>query len=101
MLKRYQNLLGGVLGLVDATILVLAWLASYWLRFSWPIIPVTKGFPAFSAYAGLTPFVALLWLAVVWTPRAVPLRRSFGAVKEMRILLKAHGLALLLFVTLT
>jgi Undecaprenyl-phosphate glucose phosphotransferase len=101
MLKRYQNLLGGVLGLVDATILVLAWLASYWLRFSWPIIPVTKGFPAFSSYAALTPFVALLWLAVFGTLRVYQFSRSFGAVKEMRILLKAHGLALLLFVTLT
>jgi Undecaprenyl-phosphate glucose phosphotransferase len=101
MLKRYQNLLGGVLGLVDATILVLAWLASYWLRFSWPIIPVTKGFPAFSAYAALTPFVALLWLAVFGTLRVYQFSRSFGAVKEMRMLLKAHGLALLLFVTLT
>jgi hypothetical protein len=34
MLKRYQNLLGGVLGLLDASIIVVAWLASYWLRFS-------------------------------------------------------------------
>ncbi|MES1186230.1 MAG: undecaprenyl-phosphate glucose phosphotransferase [Myxococcales bacterium] len=101
MLKRYQNLLGGVLGLVDATIIVLAWLASYWLRFSWPIIPVTKGFPAFSAYAALTPFVALLWLAVFGTLRVYQFGRSFGAVKEMQALLKAHGLALLLFVTLT
>lgn len=101
MLKRYQNLLGGLLGLVDATIIVLAWLASYWLRFSWPIIPVTKGFPAFSAYAALTPFVALLWLAVFGTLRVYQFSRSFGAVKEMQVLLKAHGLALLLFVTLT
>lgn len=101
MLKRYQNLLGGVLGLFDATIIVLAWLASYWLRFSWPIIPVTKGFPPFSAYAALTPFVALLWLAVFATLRAYQCSRSCGAAKEVRRLLKAHGLALLLFVTLT
>src|SRR6266536_2255037 len=101
MLKRYQNLLGGVLGLLDATIIVLAWLASYWLRFSWPIIPVTKGFPAFSAYAALTPFVALLWLAVFATLRVYQFGRSFGAVKEVRALIRAHGLALLLFVTLT
>lgn len=101
MLKRYQNLLGGVLGLFDATVIVLAWLASYWLRFSWPIIPVTKGFPAFSAYAALTPFVALLWLAVFGTLRVYQFSRSFGAAKEVQLLLKAHGLALLLFVTLT
>jgi Undecaprenyl-phosphate glucose phosphotransferase len=101
MLKRYQNLLGGVLGLLDATIIVAAWLASYWLRFSYPIIPVTKGFPAFSAYAALTPFVALLWLAVFASLRVYQFSRSFTALNETRALLKAHGLALLLFVTLT
>jgi Undecaprenyl-phosphate glucose phosphotransferase len=101
MLKRYQNLLGGVLGLLDASIIVAAWLASYWLRFSYPIIPVTKGFPAFSAYAALTPFVALLWLAVFASLRVYQFSRSFTALNETRALLKAHGLALLLFVTLT
>src|SRR4051812_26376140 len=101
MLKRYQNLLGGVLGLLDASIIVAAWLASYWLRFSYPIIPVTKGFPAFSAYAALTPFVALLWLAVFASLRVYQFSRSFTALNETRALLKAHCLALLLFVTLT
>jgi Undecaprenyl-phosphate glucose phosphotransferase len=101
MLKRYQNLLGGVLGLLDASIIVAAWLASYWLRFSYPIIPVTKGFPAFSAYAALTPFVAVLWLAVFASLRVYQFSRSFTAMNETRALLKAHGLALLLFVTLT
>jgi Undecaprenyl-phosphate glucose phosphotransferase len=101
MLKRYQNLLGGVLGLLDACIIVAAWLASYWLRFSYPIIPVTKGFPAFSAYAALTPFVAVLWLAVFASLRVYQFSRSFTTLNETRVLLKAHGLALLLFVTLT
>ena len=101
MLKRYQNLLGGVLGLLDASIIVAAWLASYWLRFSYPIIPVTKGFPAFSAYAALTPFVAVLWLAVFASLRVYQFSRSFTTLNETRALLKAHGLALLLFVTLT
>ena len=101
MLKRYQNLIGGVLGLIDAVIIVAAWLASYWLRFSYPIIPVTKGFPAFSAYAALTPFVALLWLAVFASLRVYQFSRSFTAFNETRALLKAHGLAVLFFVTLT
>ena len=79
MLKRYQNLVGGVLGLADASIIVLAWLLAYWLRFSWPIIPVTKGLPAFSAYAALTPFVALLWLTVFASMRVYQFSRAFGA----------------------
>lgn len=101
MLKRYQNLIGGLLGLFDASIIVAAWLASYWLRFSYPIVPVTKGFPAFSAYAALTPFVALLWLAVFASLRVYQFSRSFSALNETRALFKAHGLALLLFVAIT
>jgi Undecaprenyl-phosphate glucose phosphotransferase len=101
MLKRYQNSIGGVLGLIDACILVLSWLGAYWLRFYWPIIPVTKGYPAFSAYAALTPFVALLWLAVFASSRVYQFRRALGPTQEVRALLKAHGLALLLFVSLT
>jgi Undecaprenyl-phosphate glucose phosphotransferase len=101
MLKRYQNLVGGVLGLADASIIVLAWLLAYWLRFSWPIIPVTKGFPAFAAYAALTPFVALLWLTVFASMRVYQFSRAFGRRDEILALMKAHALALLLFVTLT
>ena len=101
MLKRYQNLVGGVLGLADASIIVLAWLLAYWLRFSWPIIPVTKGFPAFAAYAALTPFVALLWLTVFASMRVYQFSRAFGRRDEVLALMKAHALALLLFVTLT
>jgi Undecaprenyl-phosphate glucose phosphotransferase len=101
MLKRYQNLVGGVLGLADASIIVLAWLLAYWLRFSWPIIPVTKGFPPFAAYAALTPFVALLWLTVFASMRVYQFSRAFGRRDEVLALMKAHALALLLFVTLT
>ncbi len=101
MLKRHQNLIGGLAGLLDVTIIVAAWLLSYWLRFSWPVIPVTKGFPEFSAYVALTPFVALLWLAVFASLRVYQFSRSFEPMKEMQALLKAHGLALLLFFTLT
>ena len=101
MLKRYHNLISGLLGMVDATIIVSAWLASYWLRFSWPIIPVTKGFPEFTAYAALAPFVALLWLAVFSSMRVYKFSRLLAPRDEVQFVLKAHALALLLFFSLT
>jgi Undecaprenyl-phosphate glucose phosphotransferase len=101
MLKRYQNLISGVLGMSDAVIIAAAWLAAYWLRFSWPLIPVTKGLPDFTAYVALTPFVALLWLAVFASMRVYTLSRLLGLRYETKLLLKAHGLALLLFISLT
>jgi Undecaprenyl-phosphate glucose phosphotransferase len=101
MLKRYHNLISGLLGMADAAIIVSAWLASYWLRFSWPIIPVTKGFPEFTAYAALAPFVALLWLAVFSSMRVYKFSRLLSPQHEVRFVLNAHGLALLLFVSMT
>ena len=101
MLKRYQNLVGGVLGLIDVSILVAAWLASYWLRFSVPLVPVTKGFPPFSAYASLTPVVAMVWVSVFAALRIYRQSRLLSPGHEVLLLLKAHALALLLFISLT
>jgi Undecaprenyl-phosphate glucose phosphotransferase len=101
MLKRYQNLLSGVLGLIDVMILVAAWLASYWLRFSVPLVPVTKGFPAFSVYASLTPVVALVWISVFVAMRVYKMSRLLSPWHEVVLVLKAHALSLLVFIALT
>jgi Undecaprenyl-phosphate glucose phosphotransferase len=101
MLKRYQNLVRGVLGLIDVMILIGAWLASYWLRFYAPLVPVTKGFPAFSVYASLTPIVALVWLTVFAGMRVYKLSRLLSPWHEVVLVLKAHAMALLVFIALT
>jgi Undecaprenyl-phosphate glucose phosphotransferase len=101
MLKRYQNLVSGVFGMVDVLIIVAAWLCSYWLRFSVPIVAVTKGFPPFATYASLTPLVAVLWLTVFMSLRVYKHGRLLSPWSEVVIVLKAHGTALLLFVALT
>jgi len=101
MLKRYQTLLGSLLGVSDAAIIVVAWLVAYWFRFNVPIIPVTRGFPDFGAYASLTPLVAIFWLLVFSAQRVYSLGRVPGPAHETLTLLKAHGLALLLFIAIT
>ena len=101
MLKRYQTLLSGLLGLVDAATIIAAWLASYWFRFNVPLVPVTRGFPDFISYASLTPVVAILWLSVFVTQRIYSLGRLPSPAHEVVSLLKAHGLALLLFIAIT
>jgi Undecaprenyl-phosphate glucose phosphotransferase len=101
MLKRYQNLISGVLGLIDVMILIGAWLVSYWLRFSVPLVPVTKGFPPFSVYASLTPIVALVWLAVFSGMRVYKLSRLLSPLNELMLVLKAHAMSLLVFIALT
>jgi Undecaprenyl-phosphate glucose phosphotransferase len=101
MLKRYQTLLTGVLGTADVLIIAAAWSASYWLRFYVPVIPVTKGLPDFATYALLTPLVAVVWLAVFNMLQVYSFGCRPGPVRETLLVLKAHGLALLLFMSLT
>lgn len=101
MLKRYQTLLTGVLGSADVLIIAAAWSASYWLRFYVPVIPITKGLPTFGSYALLTPLVAAVWLAVFNAMQVHSFGCRLGPVRETLLVLKAHGLALLLFTSLT
>ncbi|RYZ02340.1 MAG: undecaprenyl-phosphate glucose phosphotransferase [Myxococcales bacterium] len=101
MLKRYQNLVSGVLGLIDVMILIGAWLVSYWLRFSAPLVPVTKGFPPFSVYASLTPVVAMVWISVFAAMRVYKLSRLLSPWHEVMLVLKAHAMSLLVFIALT
>jgi Undecaprenyl-phosphate glucose phosphotransferase len=101
MLKRYHQLIGGTFRLVDACVIGAAWLLAYALRFSVPLIEVTKGFPAFSTYAALLPLVMFLWMIVfsgmgVYRPRGI-LRRT----EEAWLLVRSHGVALLVFIAIT
>ncbi len=101
MLKRYQALLRSLVGVLDALIIIAAWPASYWFRFQVPVVAVTKGFPDFVTYASLTPLVAVLWLSVFATSRLYTFGRLQGSAHEVLSVLKAHGLALLVFTALT
>jgi len=101
MLKRYQTLCSGLVGTADALIIVSAWPAAYWLRFYVPVFAVTKGLPTFSTYLSLTPLVAVVWLAVFTAMRVYSFGGRLAPVREMLLVLKAHGLALLLFMSLT
>jgi len=101
MLKRYQHTVGYVFRLVDALVVVGAWLASYWVRFIVAPIAVTKGFPEFTAYAALAPLIALLWMGVLTFMRVYESHRMLSRVHEVKLILHAHGMALLLFIALT
>jgi Undecaprenyl-phosphate glucose phosphotransferase len=101
MLMHYQRTFGYILPVMDAAVMVAVWLASYWVRFTLAPIPVTKGFPPFSSYASLTPLVAVLWLAVFASMRVYESRRLLGRLNELRLIWKAHGVAVLGFIALT
>jgi Undecaprenyl-phosphate glucose phosphotransferase len=101
MLKHYQHTFGYILPMVDACVMVAAWLAAYWVRFTISPIPVTKGLPAFATYISLAPLVAVLWMSVFALMRVYESRRMLGRFGELQLLLKAHGVALLAFIAVT
>jgi Undecaprenyl-phosphate glucose phosphotransferase len=101
MLKRYQHTVGYFFRLVDACVVVAAWLLSYWVRFIIAPIAVTKGFPEFAAYAALAPLIAMLWMGVLTFMRVYESHRMLSRVHEIKLILHAHGTALLLFIAFT
>ena len=105
MLKRYHHTFGHLFRLSDATVIVGAWLVSYWVRFYLPppiqALAVTRGFPEFATYAALCPLVAVLWMTVFSLMRVYESKRLLAPAPELQEVLKAHGVALLLFVMIT
>lgn len=101
MLKRYHHIVAIVFRTLDVLLIASAWLASYWLRFYYPIIEVSKGLPPFRQYATLTPLIVALWLAVFAALKVYQSQRMLRRTAEIQLLLRAHATALLLFVALT
>lgn len=101
MFKRYQSFVCGLFRVADAGLIVIAWLASYWLRFYVPIFAVTKGLPSFASYVAMAPLVAVLWIAVFAANDVYESARMLSLGRELSRVLHAHGVALLFFVALT
>jgi Undecaprenyl-phosphate glucose phosphotransferase len=101
MLKRYEENVADMFRLSDACVVVAAWLASYPLRFFYSPFDVTKGLPRFGTYAALAPLVGVLWMAVFTWMRVYELRRTSTRAAELLLILKAHGVAVLLFIAFT
>jgi Undecaprenyl-phosphate glucose phosphotransferase len=101
MLKRYHQTVGLAFRAIDACVIAAAWILSYWLRFTLPVIEVTKGFPKFSTYAALTPLIVILWQMVFSSARLYQSQRMLRRTHEAFLVLRAHCFAMLLFISLT
>ncbi len=101
MLKRYHRIVGGIFRVVDAAVIAASWLLSFGLRFYLPIVEVTKGFPSFETYASLTPFIMILWSFVFSSMKVYQSQRMLRRTHEAHLLIKAHLVSLILFISLT
>jgi Undecaprenyl-phosphate glucose phosphotransferase len=101
MLKQYHHIVGGIFRAIDALVIGSVWLLAYWLRFHLPLIQVTKGFPPFDKYASLSPLVIALWMIVFSAARVYHSQRMLRRTHEVQLILKAHLIAMLLFIAIT
>jgi len=60
VVKRWNRLLIAFYVLTDALFGMIAFLLAYVLRFETGLIPVTKGYPPFSQYVNVLPFIGIL-----------------------------------------
>ena len=60
MVKRWNRLLVAFYVLTDSLFGMIAFLLAYVLRFEAGLIPVTKGYPPFSQYVNVLPFIGIL-----------------------------------------
>ena len=60
MVKRHNRLLVALYVCSDAVLGIAAFVLAYVVRFESGLIPVTKGFPPFSQYVNVLPFIGVL-----------------------------------------
>lgn len=74
MLRRYGRLLVAFYVISDALLGIVAFGLAYLIRFSSGLIPVTRGYPPFTQYVAVMPFIAVL----------VPLAYQFQGLYRLR-----------------
>ncbi len=101
MLKRHSQLFEGLFTASDLLVVSVAWVMSYWLRFSSGLLEVEKGIPPFAAYLRLLIFVWLIWAFVFKRFGLYRAKRGMNRFRESLTVIRANGLAVLLLLAVT
>ena len=101
MLKRHSEFFKNILFLSDLLLISCCWVAAYFLRFSVPLFPVTKGIPPIEPYLWLLVPIVLVWGGCFSTLNLYRPRRMGSHFGEFVDLAKANTLCLLILVALS
>lgn len=94
MLKQHSHLMISLLVLADACAVAVAWLASYWVRFTWFEVDPAKGVPALTdKFLPLLPLVVLAHLFAFYRLRLYLPRRDGTILGELSDIVKAFFVA--------
>ncbi|MFM7735335.1 MAG: undecaprenyl-phosphate glucose phosphotransferase [Alphaproteobacteria bacterium] len=97
MLKERHQMFAGLFVAADLAVLGLAWVASYALRFVFPLVPVTKGTPPAGNYLALLPVIWAIWGVTLRASGLYDPMRGRSGSSERRRLVRASSLAMLVF----
>ena len=61
MLKKHNQLFLSIMLLVDIVVVIFSWYATYHIRFSTGLFPITKGIPPLYQYLYFIPALAVIW----------------------------------------
>lgn len=100
MLHRYSDVFRTLLGAVDLTLVGLAWLAAYGLRFH-AGIPAPLGIPPLSAYLYPLPLILPLFLALFHAQGLYQPRRMDSPLGEAAAVVRATVLAIVVLAAAT
>ena len=101
MLKRHSEFFKNLLFLSDLVIIGACWIAAYFLRFSSPFFPVTKGIPPIEPYVWLLLPIMVVWGLCFSSFNLYRPRRMGSHLAEFVDLAKANSLSILILVTFT
>jgi Undecaprenyl-phosphate glucose phosphotransferase len=101
MLKRHSEFFKSLLFLSDLVLISICWVAAYFLRFSVPIFPVTKGVPPIEPYIWMLVPIILVWGICFSAMNLYRPRRMGSHLAEFVDIAKANTLCILILAALT
>jgi Undecaprenyl-phosphate glucose phosphotransferase len=101
MLKRHSQLFEGFFAASDLLVVSLAWLLSYWVRFSLGLIPIEKGIPEFADYFRMLIFLWLIWAFVFRRFALYRPMRGASRWREAWLLVRANAFGVVLLLAAT
>ena len=101
MLKRHSEFLKNLLFLSDLIVICVCWVGAYFIRFSVPLFPVTKGIPPLDPYLWLLLPIVAVWGICFYSFNLYRPRRMGSHLAEFVDIAKANTLSILILVALT
>jgi Undecaprenyl-phosphate glucose phosphotransferase len=97
VLKQNRQIFQGLFFVADMTVVSLAWIFAYYMRFDWGPIPAPKGIPPMTNYLPMVLFVWLIWAVALRSFGLYHVTRGTQAMNEAIRVAQASTLSVLVF----